>query len=290
MLWLIAVVAAFVGTTVAAAFDLKTTEIPDQIPYIMIAAGLIIAAANSYLQWNYWPLALSIIVGACLTGFGFLMYYFGQWGGGDVKILAAVGCLLPELPMGFAPQYWLGLPFPLSYLFNVFFIGTGYMLLYAVVVALRNKKIIAEFFKQMKSSGKIMVIGVPALFVIFFAINSYLANLFGLRDSLEIVLTNSLLPLAATMFLFVIWKFSKAVEDVGFKKKIPISKLRVGDILFESRELEGITTEQLKKIKKSGKKFVTIKEGVRFAPAFTLALLFTLYYGDSVFMLIHSLG
>ncbi|MCS7106355.1 MAG: hypothetical protein NZ942_03500, partial [Candidatus Aenigmarchaeota archaeon] len=66
------------------------------------------------------------------------------------------------------------------------------------------------------------------------------------------------------------------------------SKLKVGDVLAESKLWEGITQKDLIKIKKSGKKYVVIKEGVRFAPAFPLALLFTLYFGD-VFPLIFRL-
>ncbi|MEM7825783.1 MAG: hypothetical protein QW412_02915, partial [Candidatus Aenigmatarchaeota archaeon] len=88
------------------------------------------------------------------------------------------------------------------------------------------------------------------------------------------------LPLVFIVSIFLIWKFTKSVEEVGFKKKIPVSKLRVGDVLAESKIWEGITQRDLMKIKKSGKKFVVIKEGVRFAPAFSLALLFTVYLGD----------
>ena len=52
---------------------------------------------------------------------------------------------------------------------------------------------------------------------------------------------------------------------------------------------EGITEKELKKIKKSGKKFIWIKEGVRFAPAFPLALLFTILVGDGILLSIQFL-
>lgn len=60
-------------------------------------------------------------------------------------------------------------------------------------------------------------------------------------------------------------------------------------MLDESRELEGITEKQLREIKKSGKRFIVIKEGVRFGPAFPLALLFTLFYGDGILFLLKFL-
>jgi len=90
----------------------------------------------------------------------------------------------------------------------------------------------------------------------------------------------------ATLGLFVIFKFSKSVEDFGFKKKIPVGKLRVGDVLLESKEFVGLSPRQVAAVKRSGRKFVVIKEGVRFAPAFPLALLFTLLYGDAIFLIL----
>ena len=89
-----------------------------------------------------------------------------------------------------------------------------------------------------------------------------------------------------TFGFFLFWKFAKTVENVGFKKKISVSKLREGDVLESSRIWEGITKEQLRKIKNSGKKYVKIKDGVRFAPSFSLALIFTYFQGDAIFWLI----
>ncbi len=74
------------------------------------------------------------------------------------------------------------------------------------------------------------------------------------------------------------------------KKRIPVSKLRVGDVLLSSKLWEGITEKELKRIKRSGKRYVRIKEGVRFGPAFPLALLFTIYFGDTILFLIRAMG
>ena len=56
------------------------------------------------------------------------------------------------------------------------------------------------------------------------------------------------------------WKFVKAVENVGFKKKIPVSKLKVGDVPDYYKIWEGITEKEIRKIKKSGKKHIWIEE------------------------------
>jgi hypothetical protein len=93
----------------------------------------------------------------------------------------------------------------------------------------------------------------------------------------------------ASAGLYILWKFVKAVENVGFKKKIPVSKLKVGDVPDYYKIWEGVTEKEIKKIKKSGKRYIWIKEGVRFAPAFPIALLFTLFYGDGILFLMNFL-
>lgn len=275
---------AFIGSSLAAFFDLKTTEIPDKIPHTMIALALILYSIQSILTSSYWPILNSLIAGLSLLGFGFLMYFLGQWGGGDAKILASIGFLLPQLPQGFAKLFF---PFPLTYLINVFIIGAAYLLIYAFILALLNRKIILKFFNDMKANSKILAIGSIYLLALFLGANLYFslyAKLFDFGSFLSV----SLLALVLAIFVFVIWRFAKAVEEVGFKRKIPISKLKVGDVLMESKLWEGITKKELRKIKKT-KKFIWIKEGARFAPTFTLALLFTLYFGDGILLFLKFL-
>jgi len=96
------------------------------------------------------------------------------------------------------------------------------------------------------------------------------------------LIVDSFFILLISLILFLVWKFVKAVEEIAFKKRIPVSKLRVGDVLLESKVWEGITGRELRAIRKSGKKFIWIKSGVCFAPAFPLALLFTVYFGDGI--------
>ena len=287
--------AALVGSSVAAAWDLRTTEIPDPIPYAMIAIALLVYGYQSIVQWDYMPLANSIAVGAVLFGFGYALYHFGQWGGGDVKLLSAIGFLLPNTAAtgSLFPGLYLWFPFPLSYLFNVFFIGAIYMLTYALILALLNKKIFSEFGREVKASTNVIVAGSVALFVVFLFINWYFARSLQLplvaARQMSFILINSLVPLGVTLGLFFVWKFVRAVENVAFKKRVPVSKLKVGDVLLDSKVWDGITKRQMKRIQRSKKRYVWIKEGVRFAPAFPLALLFTVYYGDAVLFMFRFL-
>ena len=280
----VALATAFVGSSIAAIWDLKTTEIPDQIPYIMMAVALVAYGVQAYAESNYWIILNSLIAGLSFLGFGFLMYYLGQWGGGDAKLLSAIGFLLPTAPSGFSNLLF---PFSLSFLFNLFLVGAAYMLVYASILAMVNTKIIERFISDVKSSSNIFVLGSVSLFLVFVVLNLFISNIFSIKISTEFLVTNSVLPLIATIFIFVIWKFAKAVEEVGFKKKIPVQKLRVGDVPEYFKLWEGITDKELKKIKSSGKKTIWIKEGIRFGGAFPLALLFTLYFGDGILLFLN---
>lgn len=278
----IPLITAFIGTTVAAVWDLKTTEVPDQLPYIMIAIALLFYGYQSFIDGSFLPVANSLIYGLGFLGFGAFMYYIGQWGGADSWILAAVGFLLPVVPQGFASTL---LQFPVSYFINLFIVGAVYMLLYAFVFALRNKVIFSGFASDLKASANILLIGSIGLFILFYVAGLSITKIYGSLDFTR-ALYISLYPLFSVVALYIVWRFAKAVEMHGFRRKILVSKLKVGDMLLSERKLIGITEEQIKALKKSGKRHVEIKDGVRFAPAFPLALLVTLLYGDMILSLI----
>lgn len=284
---------ALLGSSIAAAWDLRTTEIPDEIPYAMTAVALLFYGVQSFLAGSYWPITNSIMVGSALFGFGFVMYYFGQWGGGDAKLLAAIGFLLPTasaVPVASGTALGLIFPFPVSYLFNVFFVGAVYMLVYAAYLALRNRKIISEFKRDVKASASMLLVFAGALLLLSLGMNLLLYSHFQIQPQISPIFFNSLSITIGTLGIFLIWRFARVVENVGLKKRIPVSKLRVGDVLLSSKLWEGITEKELKKIRRSGKRYVRIKEGVRFGPAFPLALLFTIYFGDTILFLIRAMG
>lgn len=281
MIEIICLIITFLGLILASAYDLKTTEIPDWIPHAMILSGLFLNTLNSFISFDFSKILNSLILGLSFLGFGFLMYYTGQWGGGDAKILAATGFLFPSLP---TPSKKLILPFPLSYLFNLFFIGAAYMLLYAFILSLIKRKILIKFFEDVKANSKFFALASILLLITFIFISFVVSLFLNIEFELLRSIQSSLLPLIFSLSVFILWKFAKSVEEFGFKKRIPVSMLKVGDVLEDSKLWEGLTKKEVEKIKRSGKKYVVIKEGVRFAPAFPLALLFTLYYGDFLFI------
>jgi len=275
---------AFIGTTIAAIWDLKTTEVPDQLPYIMIAVALLFYGYQSFIEWSFWPILNSVIYGLVFLGFGAFMYYIGQWGGADALILSAVGFLLPVAPQGFTQNI---LPFPVSYFINTFIVGAVYMLLYTFVFALRDRKILSGFVTDLKASVNVMVIGAVGLFILFYVAGLNINKIFYGSVDFTRAFYMSLYPLFSVVVLYIVWRFAKSVELHGFRKRVPISKLKVGDMLLSEKKLIGVTEEQIKALKNSNKTHVNIKLGVPFAVAFPIALLVTLFYGDLILVLIN---
>lgn len=268
---------AFGGSFLAAIFDLKTTEIPDKIPHAMILAGVLLYAVESLLTLSYHPLLSSFLSGFSLLGVGFLLYRTGQWGGGDAKVLGAMGFLLPNVSFVKTQLY-----FPLVYLINVFLVGAVYMIVYSLVLTVKNRRIAKDFVKNVKSYSMLIFATLGILSTIFISISFYFSR------SLLLAVYASTLPLSFTLLVYLLWFFAKAVEK-NFRKRISVNKLRVGDVLAGSKIWDGLSEAEVKKIKRSGRKYVTIKEGVRFAPSFLLALIFTLKFGNG-FVYLAKLG
>ncbi len=273
---------AIVGSGVAAAYDLKTTEVPNWLFYVMLAVGVPAVILYSILSAGLETLALSAATGFGLLGLGYLMYRFGQWGGADAVLLAIIGFLMSSVSGLFPGD--IAFPFGLSFLFNLFIIGAVYMVVYAAIFAMRNRTVLENFKSNMAKSTKIFAVLCIAMTVVFSGLMFYLGSLVG-GFTVDEMVRGITLPVALTIAFMVIYKFAKVVENYGFKTKIPVSKLKVGDMLLDEKKLVGITQLQVNRIRKSGKKYVWIKDGVRFVPAFPLALLFTLYIGDAILLI-----
>lgn len=284
----ILILLALIGSSVSAYIDLKTTEIPDEIPLAMFSTALLVRFGYSLFsgEWEYFLIPLAIGSGFFL--FGMLMYFTGQWGGGDAKLLGAVGFMIGFLP-GVVEDTFP--PFFLNYLFNLFFIGAIYIIIYALVVAVRNKKVrkgILEYLKKNKTELYIVVI----FSLIFLFTMAY--SFWSVFGTVELGL-NFLFPFFLIGFYFL-WVFLKCVERIGFMKRISTAELKEGDMIGEDirelniskRLIRGLTKEEVKKIRKL-KRRVWIREGVRFGPVFPISILITLFYGNLMLVLLNLL-
>jgi len=275
MFELISFLIALIGSILASYYDLKTTEIPDYLPIIMIISGILINFLDFLFTKAAENLILSLFNGIFLSFIGFAMYFAGQWGAGDAFLLASIGFLIPK-------NFFLKeiLPFPFDFIVNLFFLGSAYMIIYSIIYVIRNekaKKCLREEFSKFFRPLLILLLILFPLSLIF--------SLFFLN---QVNLKVMLLTIALTYSIILIWVFSKGVEK-SFIQKIPVSKLKVGDVLLESRRWDGISEREVEKIRRR-RKYVYIKSGICFAPAFLLSLLFTMFCGNSVLLLITILS
>ncbi len=251
----IALIIALVGLSVAGAWDLFTTEVPDEIPYLMVVLGIFTWYMNALTFGDFLSLFYSLFLGTFLLVGGIIMYRQGAWGGADAWLLGATAFLLP---------LYQGRIFMFDFIFNLFIVGSVYMILYAVILGFLNAHVAGIFYKDLK--GNAQFIAPPLLFAFFSAL--YVPFFTG--------------PLVIIAALLVFWRYAKIIEKHVFRKRVKTSDLKPGDVT-ENMIWRGITEEEIKEIRKK-KKYVVVKEGVRFVPAFPITLVVTLLYGN---LLIH---
>jgi Flp pilus assembly protein protease CpaA len=128
----------------------------------------------------------------------------------------------------------------------IFIFGTIYSFFYALIFSIIKKK---HFFLS--------------IFPLIFLILSFILSSF-----------HSLIFFLA--FLYSSLPFLLRIQK-EFIRKVKVSELKEGDVLKEFKLWIGITKEEIRKLKRK-KKYVLIKEGIRFAPVFLISfILFELF-------------
>jgi Flp pilus assembly protein protease CpaA len=274
MIGVLLIVVTLFALLVASYTDIKTREVPDWLNY-----GLMFAAFGIRLIFsipNGWNILISGLFGFAICWcLALLFYYSNQWGGGDSKLLMAMGAII-GITFPFDNSSWDLLLF----FFSLLFLGSVYGLIWMMVVAFQRRKIFAARFRVRLAEQKTLhfiLMGVSLLLLVgvFF---------------FPLILPLTILPLV----FFYLFSFVTVVEESCFLKNIDIEKLTPGDWLFEdvlcknkilmqkkTLELEDIWN--LKNAKFDGKiKKVLIKEGIPFVPGFLFAYVL-LIFGRTVF-------
>jgi preflagellin peptidase FlaK len=266
--------------------DLKTGEVPEKhsIGLAMVVALASIGCAVFY--WNLDYVIQPLFAGLVAFAASYVIFYLGQWGGGDVKILGGIGGLLGFLQAdGFAwpNNTFLGSAIPplLTYTVNMAFIASPYVLVYTLFLGARQPRVFGVFLRRFLGRRVLFTFGVsllPLIFAVYYRV-FFLAYVYALVPAM----------VAASTYM-------KTVEDELMTKTIGVSELKEWDIIAEEvavdgeqvapkGNIEGVTPEQLARIKQlcaEGKIPQTIKTkwGVKFVPVLLLALPMTLYLGN----------
>lgn len=256
---------AILGSALAGLWDLRTTEVPDEIPALMSSVGVFYWLVSSLSSGDYFPLAVSVASGTLLLVFGMALYYKGQWGGADALLLASMAYMMPV---------YRGNLFIVDYVFNLFLAGSAYMIAYSVIIGVMNRRAFGYFLADVKENAK-LVIGMPLAFAAF---------VFFIYLQFGLLMPNAAYMIALIFSLVLFWRYAVVIEKKVFRKKIPAKDLKAGDVL-DSMIWRGITDEEIREARRKNK-FVVVKEGVRFVPAFPIALIVTLLYGNLAYYFI----
>ncbi|MFC2143222.1 A24 family peptidase [Candidatus Aenigmatarchaeota archaeon] len=258
---------AIIGSALAGAWDLKTTEVPDEVPYIMTFIGIVYWFFIAIITGNFYTLFISLTVGSVILVAGLILYHTGKWGGADAWILAAIAYMVPMMN---------GKIFMIDYMMNFLIVSIVYMVIYSISLGIKNRVFSVYLTELRKRILSVTLIPIAYGIIAFIPI----ILIPGAIRMLPSFLFSFLLIICLVLF----WVYTKVIEKHVFTKKISVSKLREGDVLAADIWV-GLTASQVKDIQKK-KKFVTIKEGIRFVPVFAITLVTTLLWGNLFFVVL----
>ena len=265
---------------VAAAYtDIRTLEVPDWLNYAGIAAGLGIHLIVSAQEWALWPIISSAL--GLLAGFliACLMFYTGQWGGGDAKLLMAVGALLGIEANKFALST--------SFIINLVFVGGAWVLAYAIFLAVKNRK---KMLKTSRAIARHTPYKRLRKSTILTTLTLILAAFIFPQARDQIILLAALCYLLGFLTLFM-----KTIELAALHQWVTPDKLTEGDWIVHAIQIGntkidpprlGLEKKELKQLQNWHKakkiKHVLVRYGVPFTPAFLLSYITSLTLGNIV--------
>lgn len=275
--------------------DIKTREVPDWVNIGLIGVGFGINLIFSVIYSNINFIVSSIIGFAIFFALAWFMFYFGQWGGGDSKMIMGLGALIgidifsKSLTLVSILQFFIA-----AFLVNAMLVGALYGIIWSIFMIFRNlKKFIKEFKKSIKNKKTVLVKRI--VFVLFMLL--ILSAIFIPDKYIKLMLFYLAVVLILTFYL---WITIKAVENACMLKYVKPQKLTEGDWIAKDVKVNGkyitgpkdlgIEKKNIKKLiefYKRGKiKKILIKEGIPFVPSFFVAYIITLIYGNLVFLII----
>ncbi|MBI2134484.1 prepilin peptidase [Candidatus Woesearchaeota archaeon] len=277
---------AFIALLTGSYTDFRTREVPDWANFGLIAAGFGINLLLSVIYWEYSFILNSIAGFGIFFAIAWIMFYTGQWGGGDSKILMGLGAVI-------GIDIFSGkIPFLADFLINALIIGALYGILWSFFLIAKNSKKFVKSFRKLNSSKRTILAKkiVLALFFVFI-----LAGFLAPEAFLRLISVYLALITALTFYL---WLAVKAVEDSCMLKFVKPQQLTEGDWIAKDIKISGkyiagpkdlgIEKKQIRKLmefyRKRKIKNVLIKEGVPFVPSFFVAYIITLVFGNLVFL------
>jgi Flp pilus assembly protein protease CpaA len=273
----------FIALVIGTYTDFKVREVPDWLNYslIFIGFGLRLIFSAVYHDTSY---ILEGIMGfAAFFIIALVMFYAGQWGGGDSKMVMGLGALLGlELSID---------TFMLGFIINIVIFGAIFGLFFSMyLTAVNFRKFRKEFskrFSQKKKEKWLVWLGTLAMLIVSIFIPFYL--------KVPLVVLAGLLLISFYAFIYL-----KSVEASSMIKWVEPKDLTEGDWVVadvmvggkricgpKDLGIEKSQINRLVRLKKQGRiKKVLIKYGIPFVPSFLIAFIVTYFWGNIVLRLL----
>jgi len=269
MIYYLILLTGLISTLIASISDIKTREVPDWLSFSLLSAALGIRLIYSLTTNNWKYFIYAVIISAILFGIGISLYYLKQWGGGDVKLLAALGALFGYFPQ---KEYFI------FYFIAILLItGALYGIVYSIFLAVKHReKFKKQSLKILNRHKKIRITILISLIVVAISLLTPLSQ--------NIKFTITIFFVTMTLY-FYIYILIKSVEETCMYRKVNPSQLKEEDWIAEDIHLKnkiikktipGLTKEHISLIKSSKIKTIKIKEGIPFVPSFFIATIITI--------------
>ncbi len=212
--------------------DYKTGLINDWITIPLIIIGVLLNLV--FFDLN------ALLLGAIVFGTGYLTYYFGKLGGGDVKLFTGIALMLP---------FFEGKIFILN---TIFYAGITSAIFYGIYYSIKyfQKGIDFELIKKKIPTTIFLIL----IFLIYF--------LFIIQTKIiSIELTLIVFLFIAIGLIFFI--LEEGIKQSFFLTKIKISELEEDEVITEDEKIKKILGLKFKGIIGEKEKQKLIKEGIR---------------------------
>lgn len=285
---LIAVISALLVMLVASITDFQKREVADMINYGLFFSAIALRLLYSAITQN--PLIiLDGVIGFVITlTIALSMFYSGQWGGGDSKMIMGLGVLfgLNIIPFN---GFLIFNSTLISFIINAFIAGSIFGLVWSLATAFKDwKKFIASWKKTTKDAKTIKLIFL--IITLLFIIASFIFK------EIRILLLLVAFLFLMTMYMYI---FAKSVEKGSMVKMLPPSKVTEGDWIDKDVKYNGkylcgpkdlgISKKQIALLKKYKINKIPVKIGIPFIPSFLLGFIITLLFGNLITLVITTI-
>jgi len=275
--------------------DLKRREVPDWISIGLVCLGIFVNLLFSILFWDYNYILGSLVGFAAVLLLGWIMFYSGQWGGGDSKMLMALGALLGINP--FVHE----IPWFAHFIFNLIIVGAVYGLLWTVYLIISKFNAFSRSLQDLLKERRLRQAKATMFFVLLLLILMGVLIMIVPQLRQFSFMSGFILYIALVVPLtFYLWIAVKAVEKSCMLKFVLPGQLTEGDWIAKDIVVKGKTIASpkdlgidkkqiaiLKKLYTRGLiKKILIKEGIPFLPSFLIAYALTVAMGNILFYFI----